>query len=61
MYTPDYYVAVIVALLFVAGVVLAVLSVRQRSRMHRQWHGDDNPGARPRPVHIPAGGITTRK
>jgi hypothetical protein len=40
MYAPDLYVGLIVGLLCVAGIVLSVWSIRQRSRMRRRWEGE---------------------
>jgi len=37
MAVPDSYIAAIVSAMFSAGVVLAILKVRQRSKTRKQW------------------------
>lgn len=37
MAAPDLYIAGIVSALFMTGVVLAILKVRQRSKTRKQW------------------------
>jgi hypothetical protein len=44
MVGADSYIAVIVTAMFVTGVILAILKVRQRSRTRKQWKdGQPNP------------------
>jgi hypothetical protein len=38
MAVPDSYIAVMVSAMFLTGVVLAVLKVRQRSKTRKQWN-----------------------
>lgn len=37
MYRPDQYLAVVVGLMFLFGIVLIIRSARQRSTMRRRW------------------------
>lgn len=63
MYAPDLYVGLIVGLLCVAGIVLSVWSIRQRSRMRRRWEGDPAAPVTRHPLAKPStvGGGATKK
>jgi hypothetical protein len=39
MYRPDQYLAVVVGLMFLGGLLLTVLRVRQRSKIRKQERG----------------------